>query len=107
MKLARIQYQNEWVRRKREEKISTRGKVRETEMAKTDLLQSLSLILPERGRLARAMISTDTVSNETRRQNMEDLYSLISRDYAVIYFPGEQPINRICPAKGCDTDVNK
>lgn len=63
--------------------------------------------MPERGRLARTMISDKVVSDEERRQAIEDLCSLVSQDCTTLYRPGEIPINGVCPVKGCGVEMER
>jgi len=60
--------------------------------AKADLSEVLSLIMLERGRLARTMIPDKLVPNQEQKQATEDLYSLISQEYSGLYRPRERPI---------------
>ena len=101
------QYQLEWVRKRRDWKITTRGKERPEDDANTDLFNILSLIMPERGRLAKTVILAEAVSDSERKQILEDLYSLISQDCSVFYLPGEKPSNEVCPAKDCDLEMTR
>ena len=101
------QYQNEWVRRRRDWKILTHGRERAADDTKTDRLQTLSLVFPERGRLAQRMISAESISDGGRRQCMEDLYAMITRDYSVLYRPGEEPIDGRCPVESCNAIIAK
>ena len=57
--------------------------------------------MPEYGRLARVMMSESEVSTEPREQTMRDLCLLASRDYTVVYLPGEESVNGRCPVEGC------
>ena len=99
------QYQVEWVRERRDWKITSRGKEQSKNYVKTDLFNVLSLIMPERGRLAKTMISAETVSDSERKQILEGLYSLISQDCSVLYLPGEKPNNGVCLAKNCNLEM--
>ena len=74
---------------------------------KTDLLEILSLVMPELGRLTRTMISDKVVSKEERRQAIKNLCSLVSQDCTTLYRPGEIPINGVCPVKGCGAKMIK
>ena len=85
----------------------TRGKERPDDDERTDLLEILSLVMPELGRLARTMISNEVVSEKERRQAIEDLCSLASQDCTVLYRPGEKPVNGVCPAKDCGAEIMK
>lgn len=68
---------------------------------KTDLLDILSRVMPERGRLATTMISDRVVSEEERKEAIEDLCSLASQDCTTLYRPGEKPVKGLCPVAGC------
>lgn len=70
---------------------------------KTDLLEILSLVMPELGCLTRTMILDKVVSNQV----IEDLCSLVSHDCTTLYRPGEMPINGVCPVKGCGAEMIK
>ncbi|KAH0543480.1 hypothetical protein FGG08_002245 [Glutinoglossum americanum] len=61
----------------------------------------LSLIMPERGRLIKMMVSEKVVSERGGKQAILDLYSFITRDHAVLYRPGEEPIDGTCHVEGC------
>jgi hypothetical protein len=49
------QYQEHWIQERRDWKILTRGKETALDKSKTDFVQSLCLLIPERGRLAPKM----------------------------------------------------
>lgn len=104
-KMSLQKYKIEWVQKRRDWKVITRGKKRPDDNKKTELLETLSQIMPKRGRLARTMISDQVVSDKERRQAIEDLCSLVSQDCTTLYRPGEKPINGICPVKGCDIEI--
>ena len=94
-------YQVEWVQKRRDWKVATRGKQRSEAHQQTDLLRILGQIKPERNRLARMMILDDVFSEQQRQQVIADLCSLASWDCTTIYLPGEAPINDVCPGLGC------
>lgn len=98
-------YKIEWVQKRRDWKITTRGKERPEDDEKTDLLEILSQMMPERGRLARTMTSDKVVSDEERRQAIEDLCSLVSQDCTTLYRPGEKPIDGVCPVTVCGVEM--
>lgn len=100
-------YKIEWVQKRRDWKIMTPGKERPEDDERTDLLEILSQMMPERGRLARTMISEKIVSDEERRQAIEDLCSLVSQDCTTLYRPGEKPINGVCPVTGCGVEMTR
>ena len=101
------QYKLEWIRQRRDWKVKTRGKERPNDDEQTDLLGILSRVMPERGRLTRMMVSDKIVSEEERRQAIEDLCSLASQDCTVLYRPGEKPIEGICPVEGCGVEMTR
>ena len=110
IRLARIklkEYQLVWIQERRDWKVMTRGKERSDDNRRTDLLKILTLIMPELGRLTQTMVSDTVVSEQDRRQAIEDLFTLISRDYTVIYRPGEEPIDGACPVNGCGAKMVK
>jgi len=49
------QYQEHWIRERRDWKILTRGKETAQDKSKTDFIQSICLLIPERGRLSQKM----------------------------------------------------
>ena len=100
-----LQYKLEWVRRRRDWKVETRGKERPNDDENTDLLEILSRVMPERGRLTRMMISDKVVSEEERREVIKDLCSLASQDCTILYRPGEKPVEGICPVEGCGVEM--
>ena len=56
----------------------TRGKERPEDNERTDLTEILSQLMPQYGRLAKTMISDVVVSEEERRQAIENLYLFAS-----------------------------
>ena len=95
------QHKLEWIRERRDWKVKTRGKESPNDEKRTDLLDILSRVMPERGRLAKTMISDRVVSEEERKEAIQDLCSLASQDCTVLYRPGEQPAQGLCPVKEC------
>ena len=85
----------------------TRGKERLEDDEKTDLLEILSQMMPERGRLARTMISDKIVSDEERRQAIENLFPLVSQDCTTLYRLEEKPTNDACPVTGCGMEMTR
>lgn len=61
--------------------------------------------MPELGRLAQTMILDKVVSNEERRQAIEELRSLLSQDCTTLYPPEEKPIKGVCPLTGCGVEM--
>ena len=98
---SRQNYQAWWVQNRRDWKIRTQGKEQAEDFTPTQLVQTLSMIMPERGRLTEMMISDKVISEPERKQAVIDLYSFITRDYTVLYRPGEEPIGGACPVNDC------
>jgi len=101
------QYQLDWVQKRRDWKVITRGKGRPDDLVKTDVSEIFATIMPEHGRLARTMISTTVVSHEERKQAVKDLYTLVSRDCTTLYQPGEEPLDGNCPVKSCSKPMKE
>jgi hypothetical protein len=94
-------YQTWWVQNRRDWKIRTQGKEQAKDFTPTQLVQTLSMIIPERGRLTKMMTSYKVISESERKQAVTDLYSFINRDYTVLYRPGEGPVGEACPVNDC------
>jgi len=94
-------YQLDWVQKRRDWKVITRGKERPDDLVKTDLSEIFAIVMPEHGRLAKTMISTVVVSDKDRMQAVKDLHTLVSRDCTTLYRPGEEPFEGNCPVKSC------
>jgi hypothetical protein len=100
-------YQKQWVQDRRDWKIVTRGKEQPRGLCKTDLVQNLCLLIPERGRLALIMASDDPLSPAATWQAMQDLHSLCTRDLSVLYLPGLEPFEGACPVKCCRLKLDR
>ena len=101
------QHQEKWIRERRDWKILTRGKERSGDTYKTDLVQSLCLLIPERGRLAQVMASDEPLAPPVMWLAMQDLYSLCTRDLTILYLPGHEPLDNACPVKCCRQKLNR
>lgn len=99
------EYRLEWVDQRRREKQLYKGIQAPVKNGKTDLEESLALIMPERKRLALTMTSERHVSPEERRDAVQDLYTLATRDCVVLYRPGEEPISGRCPVQNCGKEM--
>ena len=95
------QYQESWIQQRRDWKIITRGREQARDLDRTDLVQSLCLLFPERARLAQRLASDEPLTVETKWLAMEDLYTLCTRDFPVLYLPGCQPVVGTCPVECC------
>lgn len=101
------QYQQDWTRDCRDWKILTRGKQQAGDLCKTDLVRSLCLLIPERGRLALGMASDDPVSPAAMWRAIEDLHSLCTRNFTVLYLPSSEPHEDVGPVKCCRLRMNR
>lgn len=72
------QYRFEWIRERRDWKVKTRGKEGPDNETKTDLLEILLRVMPERGRLATTITSDRVVSEQERKEAIVNLCSLAS-----------------------------
>ena len=99
-------FREEWVQSTRDHKILSRGKEDVQIDAKTDIVRTLSSIIPERGRLSKRMISDDILSSSERLQALKDLVGLCVRDFEVLYLPAEEPINGACPVENCQVELS-
>lgn len=81
------------------------GKKQADNPHRADLTHSLSLLFPERLRLAQKLASDGTLTSEDRWLAMEDLYTLCTRDLSVLYLPGHQPVSGCCPVKCCQYNL--
>jgi hypothetical protein len=94
-------HQEQWMRERRDWKVLTRGKEQVRDPCKTDLVENICLLIPERGRLARQMAAEDPLPADEMWTAMEDLVSLLTKDLTVLYLPGLSPIDGCCPVKCC------
>jgi hypothetical protein len=101
------QYQEEWVEERRDWKIQTRGAERPNDPCKTDLVESLCLLIPERGRLACAMTQDKPLSSDSLWRAMRDLQSLCTRDLTVLYLQGLEPRDGSCPVMCCQIQLDR
>jgi len=100
-RIALREHQEQWVEERRDRQIITRGKEQFDDHQRTDLVESLCLLFPERKRIAQKLISDNVMTSEDRWLAMEDLRVLCTRDISVLYLPGHQPIDGCCPVKCC------
>ncbi|KAI9773298.1 MAG: hypothetical protein M1839_002158 [Geoglossum umbratile] len=100
-RVALQEFQNQCVKDQRDWKIRTQGKEQAKDFTPTKLVQTLSKIMPEHSRLTKILISDQVISEQERKQAVIDLCSFITRDYTVLYLPGEEPVNGTCPVESC------
>ena len=101
------QYKLEWVRERRDWKVMTRSKGRAEDQSQTDLSNILARVMPERGRLAKMMISDQVVSEKERKDANKDLCSLACLDCSTVYRPGEEPAQGLCPVESCSLAMHR
>ncbi|CAL5871597.1 uncharacterized protein PFLUO_LOCUS5850 [Penicillium psychrofluorescens] len=101
------QYQNRWVREKRDQKILNRGKEELEHWEKDTHTRAQKFIAPEVARIASAMSCNKELSFDEKLLFVQDLQTQCGRDFDVVYLPNESPIQGICPVKGCQTDVTR
>lgn len=99
---ALVSYREAWIRQRRDWKILTRGKISPEVDSDGN---HLNLILPERSRIEKKMRSTKPLDTDQMREAIQDVYTLISRDYTVFYRPGEEPLDGLCPVCGKDMET--
>ncbi|KAK5214871.1 hypothetical protein LTR96_011715 [Exophiala xenobiotica] len=101
------QYQEQWTRERRDWKILTRGKEAAPDKSKTDFVQSLCLLIPERGRLAQEMAADHALEPTEMWQALQDLYTLCVQDFTVLYLPKSCPVDGACPVKCCQLRMDR
>jgi hypothetical protein len=99
-----ISYREAWIRQRRDWKILTRGKI-SPEVDRDG--NHLNLILPERSRIAEKMESDAPLTTGQMRDAIQDVYTLITRDYTVFYLPGEEPLGGLCPVCGINMETRQ
>ena len=108
MKLAALrQYQQHWVRERRDWKILTRGKEIAQDKSKTDFVQNIRLLIPERGRLAEQMGVDRPLEPDEMWQALKDLHALCVQDFTVLYLSRSRPVDGACPVKCCQVQLER
>ena len=101
------QYQEHWVRERRDWKILTRGKETAQDKSKTDFVQNICLLIPERGRLSQKMAADHPLEPGEMWQAVQDLHTLCIRDLTVLYLPRSRPVDGACPVKCCQLRMDR
>ena len=91
------QYKAEWLETRYENIIKSRGKMSPDRSAAVSRAQTLFRVMLERARLADMIKSTEPRTREQKLQAVEDMLSLSTRNYEVMYRPGEEPADGACP----------
>jgi hypothetical protein len=84
---ALYQHQEHWVRERRDWKILTRGREVAQDRRKTEFVESMCVLIPERGRLAKRMADDEPLEPEDMWRAMYDLYTLCVGDFTVLLSP--------------------
>ncbi|KAJ5139397.1 uncharacterized protein N7515_004245 [Penicillium bovifimosum] len=99
-------YRTQWVRDRRDWTVLSKGQKSPNDPEKNACTRALALIMPEIGRLAAIMSSTEPMSFDEKLLFMKDLQKQCSREYDIIYLPNEAPIHGKCPIESCQEDVD-
>lgn len=100
-------YQDSWIQAKRDQNILNRGKGKTVHVVKDICTRAQYLIMPELARIAMAMACTTELTFEEKLSFVGDLHTLCSRKEDVIYLPNEHPIEGLCPAQGCQLEIER
>lgn len=65
----------------------------------------LDELIPEKGRITKAMLSDSPLSEELESSIMQDMLSLSTNPWSVFYRPGEVPLDGACPY--CRTNMEE
>ena len=100
-------FQEQWVKARNEGKIKSRGQTISKHQDRTIVVDILSRVFPERGRLSQLMCLDQALSPERRWEAMQDLLTLCQRDSPVLYPSPQQPINDKCPVTCCQMNLKR
>ena len=100
-------YQEHWVQERRDWNILTRGKGATQDKSKADFVQSICLLIPERGRLAQKMAADHALEPGEMWQALQDLYTLCVQDFTVLYLPKSRPVDGAYPVKCCQLRMDR
>ncbi|KAF6819896.1 hypothetical protein CPLU01_12908 [Colletotrichum plurivorum] len=95
-------YRKQWVRKRRDWKILTRGKITHNPTGTKG--NRLVNFVPELERIEKLMLSMSPLSPEGMQQAVQDLYTLASKGFSILYYPGEEPIAGHC--RFCGTGMS-
>jgi hypothetical protein len=100
-------FQVEWVQKRQEWKILTRGKLSPDVTERTTKKRALCNVMPELGRLVKRMSSDKPLTFDDKLQVTKDLHALSTRDDDVVYLPGGEPVDGCCPASTCGASIDQ
>lgn len=101
------QFQEQWMKERRQWKILSRGKIPATDSHSSDLFNIICSLIPERGRLATLMASKTPLSSADMWGAIRDLIALCKYDHTVAYLPDHEPIDGRCPVHGCGQQLDR
>ncbi|OQE73307.1 hypothetical protein PENNAL_c0089G11954 [Penicillium nalgiovense] len=108
LRLAELkQYQNCWVRERRDQRILNRGKEEPVISDNNVSTRAQSLLMPEIARISTLMSSDRELSFNEMLLFVDDLKAHCERDFGVAYLPRESPIQGRCPARGCLEEIKQ
>lgn len=96
-KQALWRWRDEWLDDRYDRIIQTKGRISNTKTSAVGHCQALFGVMPERKRLAQTMKSNTARARHERLICVQDLTALSTRNFEVLYRPGEEPINGACP----------
>ncbi|KAL4861637.1 hypothetical protein BDV12DRAFT_190940 [Aspergillus spectabilis] len=100
-------FQVEWVQKRQEWNIMTRGKLSPDVTERITKKRALCNVMPELGRLVKRMSSDKPLTFDDKLQVTKDLHALSTRDDDVVYLPGGEPVDGCCPASTCGASINQ
>jgi hypothetical protein len=98
---ALARWKEKWLEARYANIIQTRGRISLDRSSAIDRAQALFRIMPERARLAEMIKSNEPRTRAQRLSAVQDLLSLCTRNYEVMYRPGENPVDGGCPVCRC------
>ncbi len=98
---ALARWKEEWLERRYTNIIQARGRISHDRASTVDQAQALFRVLPERARLADMIKCNEHRTRAQRLSAVQDLLSLCTRNFEVMYRPGEEPVDGRCPVYQC------
>lgn len=98
---ALARWKDEWLEDCYERIIQTYGRMSHDRSPATDRAQAVFRVMPECGHIADMIQSMKPHTQEQRLSAVQDLLSLCTRDFEVIYCPGEEAVDGACPVCQC------
>ena len=94
---ALARWKEEWLEDRYAKIIQTKGRISHDRSSAIDRAQALFRVLPERARLADMIKSNEPRTRAQRLSAVQDLFSLSTRNFEVMYRPDEEPVDGACP----------